>query len=120
MKLLAGSCSVPDREFYWETGGVRTRELRRVFSQRTCNGCHAGDTDTDFCHIRPRAAGQQAQLSKFLNMNYHGYQVEDPGETFQRAPSTAMRDRVEDFIKSVHPKIDRRDLAKLVRKSFED
>lgn len=121
LPLLAGSCTVPDRDFYWETGGVRTRELRRVFSRRTCNGCHARDTDTDFCHIRPRLAGEASTLSKFLSLSSGGYTVEDPGEFFEEIQLNEMHSRVQDLLRSVHGgQIGTAVLLRMVKASLEE
>jgi len=117
--LLAGSCNV-DPEFYWETNGVGTREIRRNFSRRTCNGCHARDTNTEFCHIRPRLAGEQSKVSDFLKPTYSGFEVEDPGEMFVEITLTPMRDRVEELLKATYPVLDANELDNLVKQSLDE
>jgi hypothetical protein len=54
-------------DFSWRVPGVSER-LRSAFSASTCNGCHAGDTDTPrFQHIAPaRSLRAPAELSRFL------------------------------------------------------
>lgn len=118
--LLGGSCTVPDTQFHWETGGVGTRDIRTVFSRGTCNGCHAGETQTRFCHIRPRDAGKASEISDFLAMSYHGQTVKDKGQAFETVTTTEMRNRVQDLLKQVHPGIGAGDLETLVRRSFPD
>ncbi|AZO00707.1 hypothetical protein EJ066_28375 [Mesorhizobium sp. M9A.F.Ca.ET.002.03.1.2] len=41
-------------------------ETRRKFSLATCNGCHSGETATQFTHIGTRDMATPAQLSGFL------------------------------------------------------
>lgn len=81
MAFRAGSALVvPDQTFYWYYDinsypqpmvPSTPSEARHVFSRNTCNGCHAGETKTEFTHIGDlsaglRAAGTEAALSKFL------------------------------------------------------
>ncbi|WP_147444149.1 MULTISPECIES: Ig-like domain-containing protein [Corallococcus] len=61
----AGSAITPFF-FFFNASGVNP-EARHQFSVNTCNGCHAGETRTVFLHVGPRAAGQQAFLSPFLD-----------------------------------------------------
>lgn len=35
-------------------------------SLQTCNGCHAGETNTIFTHINPRSLSEQSRISDFL------------------------------------------------------
>jgi hypothetical protein len=51
--------------FFWRAPGVDP-EARHKFSLNTCNGCHAGETQTPFLHVGIRNPGQQAFLSRFL------------------------------------------------------
>ncbi|RYZ38320.1 MAG: hypothetical protein EOO71_24470 [Myxococcaceae bacterium] len=51
--------------FFFNAPGVNA-EARHQFSVNTCNGCHAGETNTFFLHVSPRSEGQQAFLSPFL------------------------------------------------------
>ncbi len=75
--FLAGSAPMPDRVF-WDnptTGPVITsREARHKFSLQTCNGCHQGETNTEFTHIKPTPFGTPAELSGFMT----GISVADP------------------------------------------
>lgn len=66
--LRAGAAEISEPAFSWTLPGVNGR-LRQAFSQQTCNGCHAGDTDTArFQHIAPVAsASAPAKLSRFLH-----------------------------------------------------
>lgn len=65
--LRAGSAEMTAPDFSWRVPGVSER-LRSAFSASTCNGCHAGDTDTArFQHIAPaRSLREPAELSRFL------------------------------------------------------
>jgi len=71
-RFLGASSMVPE-DFFWRAPSVGS-EARHKFSLNTCNGCHAGETATEFTHISNRAAGQPAQLSLFLR----GGTVQDP------------------------------------------
>ncbi|MDY7232701.1 CARDB domain-containing protein [Hyalangium rubrum] len=71
-RFLGASSKVPEN-FFWRAPSVNT-EARHKFSLNTCNGCHAGETGTDFVHIANRAEGQLAVLSPFLR----GGTVQDP------------------------------------------
>ncbi len=62
--ILAASVPAP-RGDYWYADGVSS-EARFGFSVTTCNGCHTGDTDTRFLHVRHRDAGVESELSAFL------------------------------------------------------
>ena len=48
--------------------------VRIHFSLNTCNGCHAGETQTAFTHVSPRLPGVPSALSGFLT----GIFVPDP------------------------------------------
>ncbi|HKO94517.1 MAG TPA: hypothetical protein VJU61_25360, partial [Polyangiaceae bacterium] len=65
--LRAGTAEMPAADFSWRVPGISER-LRSAFSGATCNGCHAGDTQTErFQHIAPAASrGAPARLSSFL------------------------------------------------------
>ena len=77
--FLAGSALMPGRVF-WDnpTTGlfIASREARHKFSLQTCNGCHQGETDTDFTHIKPAPFGFPAGLSGFMT----GIIVGDPSD----------------------------------------
>lgn len=51
--------------FAWDAQGMDP-QARHKFSINTCNGCHAGETRTNFLHVGTRGPGQQAFLSPFL------------------------------------------------------
>jgi hypothetical protein len=51
---------------YWYSSGIADAEARHRFSLNTCNGCHGGDTDTDFRHVGIAPFGTPAPLSGFL------------------------------------------------------
>lgn len=59
---------------FWSAPGITNNEARFQFSINTCNGCHAGETQTPFLHVSPRSQGQVANLSRFLT----GAAVFDP------------------------------------------
>lgn len=65
--LRAGAAEMSAADFSWRVPGISER-LRSAFSSATCNGCHAGDTNTErFQHIAPGASpGDPARLSRFL------------------------------------------------------
>lgn len=63
--FLAGS-ALTNPGHFWNAPGITNPDARFHFSVNTCNGCHAGDTNTGFLHVFPRGQGQVAQLSGFL------------------------------------------------------
>lgn len=63
--FLAGS-AITNPGHFWNAPGITNPDARFHFSVNTCNGCHAGDTNTTFLHVFPRNPGQVAQLSGFL------------------------------------------------------
>lgn len=71
--FLAGS-ALTNFGHTWRAPGITNNEARFHFSVNTCNGCHAGETNTPFLHVFPRNAGQVASLSGFLT----GTTVPDP------------------------------------------
>lgn len=87
----AGSALTPFF-FAWNPPGVKNPEARHLFSLNTCNGCHAGETQTTFLHVNPRSKGQEAQLSGFLT----GETINDPITGKQRKFGDLAR-RGEDF-----------------------
>ncbi|QSQ24510.1 hypothetical protein JY651_06035 [Pyxidicoccus parkwayensis] len=62
--FLWGSAPTPFG-FFWNALGVEP-QARHKFSLNTCNGCHAGETQTVFLHVGFRSKGQPAFLSPFL------------------------------------------------------
>lgn len=71
--FLAGS-ALTNFGHTWRAPGITNNEARFHFSVNTCNGCHAGETNTPFLHVFPRNVGQVAALSGFLT----GTTVPDP------------------------------------------
>lgn len=77
----ASSLVVPAFRFgatFWDSSPqlpVNNPEARHIVSVNTCGGCHAGETNTEFVHIRAdRPYGIAASLSGFVT----GNQVSDP------------------------------------------
>jgi hypothetical protein len=89
-RFLGASSKVPEG-FFWRAPSVGS-EARHKFSLNTCNGCHAGETATEFTHISNRATGQPAQLSLFLR----GGTVQDP-VTFSSRPFDDLGRRARDL-----------------------
>ncbi len=56
---------IPSKDFRWNIPGASESD-RFTFAMRTCAGCHALETRTNFVHIKPREAGKKAELSSFL------------------------------------------------------
>ena len=67
-----GAAEVPNSLFLWNEPGILPRQLRHEFSLNTCNGCHAGETNTPFTHVQPGSI--PVNLSGFLT----GIAVVDP------------------------------------------
>jgi hypothetical protein len=65
-----GASALIDKGMFWgdvpKTPARMDPEARHLFSLGTCNGCHAGETGTDFRHVRGRAKRMEARLSGFL------------------------------------------------------
>jgi len=57
-----GSARVPANTFRWEIPGAN-EIVRRAFSLGTCNGCHAGETGTNFLHVSRSQSGPETRLS---------------------------------------------------------
>jgi hypothetical protein len=71
--LLGGAA--PNDLVAWSAPGIQSPEARFHFSVNTCNGCHASpETHTEFLHVKPRQAGEAAELSAFLT----GVAIHDP------------------------------------------
>jgi hypothetical protein len=87
----AGSALTPFG-FFWNPPGVKNNEARHRLSLNTCNGCHSGETDTQFLHVSPRAAGVETQISRFLG----GENIPDPVTGENRFFGDLQR-RAEDF-----------------------
>lgn len=86
LSFLGGSAITPFGTF-WPGTGISNNEARHKFSLNTCNGCHAGETNTVFLHVSPRAPGEQAPLSGFLT----GEDVTDPVDGSSRTFSDLAR-----------------------------
>lgn len=56
---------IPSKDFRWHIPGA-SEATRFQFAMRTCAGCHALETNTQFVHIKPREAGKKADISAFL------------------------------------------------------
>jgi hypothetical protein len=69
-----GSAPVPAPGFFWTTPDPVPCCSRHGLSLNACNGCHAGETRTDFVHVRPRPQNAVSTLSQFLT----GVTVVDP------------------------------------------
>lgn len=63
--FAGGGIAVPTNAFTWSVPGV-SAELQEKFSAQTCNGCHAGNTGTNFLHVGPVLNGGGTRLSDFL------------------------------------------------------
>jgi hypothetical protein len=64
----------PFRPFHWDGTDstnkptfIKSDNARSEFSLQTCNGCHAGETQTGFTHVDPVFFGTEATLSGFLS-----------------------------------------------------
>ncbi|MFL6621926.1 MAG: choice-of-anchor X domain-containing protein [Sulfurifustis sp.] len=64
--FLGGSSITPFGVFWNGPAVINNLEARHLFSLGTCNGCHAGETNTAFTHVKPRPAGVPSALSDFL------------------------------------------------------
>jgi hypothetical protein len=76
--LLGGDAPVPSPAFGWGVIGAVTQagwpqwaagagtDARHKFSLLTCNGCHGGETGTNFVHAAMRQFGQLSAPSRFL------------------------------------------------------
>ncbi len=63
----------PLKPFHWDGTDstnkktfIKSDNARSNFSLETCNGCHAGETQTSFTHVDPVFFGTEATLSGFL------------------------------------------------------
>ena len=63
--FAGGGIAVPTNAFTWSVPGV-SAALQEKFSLQTCNGCHAGNTGTNFLHVGPGLSGGGTRLSDFL------------------------------------------------------
>jgi len=63
--FLAGA-SVARFNGRWTVPGFANTEERFNLAFGTCNGCHTGETNTVFTHVKTRAADRASELSAFL------------------------------------------------------
>ena len=67
--FLGGNAFVPP--FFWDSPAFvcppGACNVEFMFSLNTCSGCHLGETNTTFYHIRPTPFGQPPLLSPFLS-----------------------------------------------------
>jgi len=68
--FLGGNSFVPP--FFWDSPAFLcppnpSCNIEFKFSMNTCSGCHLGETNTAFYHIRPTPFGQPPTLSPFLS-----------------------------------------------------
>ncbi len=69
MAFRTSASIVPHENFKWLQGSALKPELRRAFSTQTCNGCHAGETQTRFSHVFLHRIGGEVSLSPFLEQD---------------------------------------------------
>ncbi len=119
VKVTGGHAQVvgDDPQFHWDSRRLRDDEARYAFSVNTCTGCHAGDTATDFCHVKPRHAGQESELSLFLEDRTEGSgaRIIDPATRGRRVVLSEMHERKAIFEALLNPEMKDRDIAKLLR-----
>jgi hypothetical protein len=90
--FLGAQAPTPTAAFTWVTPAAFAPPLNPTivsnFSTATCNGCHAGDTATQFTHIKPRLALNPTTLSSFMRNSFPN--VEDDLERRQRFMADAL------------------------------
>lgn len=67
-----GGASTYNFNTFWDNPALTTPaelEARFQFSAKTCSGCHTGETQTTFYHIRPAGPGAVPTLSNFLQVS---------------------------------------------------
>jgi len=115
--LLVGSALVPHKRFHWDSVRLTDPETRHHFSMRTCNGCHAGDTNTEFCHIGPRLEGEAAKISEFLRMDGSSFKILDPAQRRRQVDSNEMRDRVAAYLRLLDPTMAEQTIGRKTRRA---
>lgn len=65
-KFLAPSSLLETELFQWDFGFKHDEKIRKHLSINTCNGCHGGETQTEFTHIKIRREGVSSYISHFL------------------------------------------------------
>jgi len=84
LELLGGDT----RNLDWTGRGFEDPiEVRHHFALATCNGCHGGETGTEFIHIDRRRRGEPTVLSDFLT----GETIVDPGGQMRTFNELARR-----------------------------
>lgn len=64
--FLGGTAPMPSG-FSWLTNSPSVPpDVRAQFSLNTCNGCHSGDTRTNFLHVNPRKSESETEFSEFM------------------------------------------------------
>ena len=70
--------------FHWDgsepknTGAyIKNNAARHIVSLNACNGCHAGETQTNFWHVDPTFYGKEPNLSGFLSGTPDGSKATD-------------------------------------------
>ncbi|MRG95465.1 hypothetical protein [Polyangium spumosum] len=71
-----GSARVPTRDFTWQVPGVE-EDVRKAFSLNTCNGCHAGETGTNFLHVSRSRTGPETVLSDHVLTTDFPFRVQE-------------------------------------------
>lgn len=66
-KFLGASSVMDSEEFRWDFDLQFPEIIRKNLSVNTCNGCHGGETQTEFTHIKPRRRGVNSYISHFLH-----------------------------------------------------
>lgn len=101
--FLAASAPVPSNNtsFHWNGSPPIAYNLRRPFSLGTCNGCHSGETSTQFTHVHPSGFGTAAGLSSFLTgqpmTGAGGFKVVDPAGSGGSAVYNDLQRRHDDL-----------------------
>lgn len=117
ISVLSGSALIPSKRFHWASTYITDPEARHNFSLRTCSGCHAGDSNTEFCHISPRRRGEASELSDFLRLDGRPLIIADPAKHGRTVESTEMADRIGAYAKVLDPGLREAELKRVVRKA---
>lgn len=101
--FLGGAAPTPGGMF-WDGPSVppgpdiTNPDARHLFSLNTCNGCHAGETNTAFTHIFPAPFGSTPMLSGFLT----GIDVIDPADNITERHFDDLQRRAQDLDNLAH------------------
>ncbi|MDI1475349.1 hypothetical protein [Polyangium sp. y55x31] len=71
-----GSARVPTSTFTWEIPST-AENVRKAFSTATCNGCHAGETNTTFLHMSRSRTGPETRVSNFILQDQLPFRVQE-------------------------------------------